>query len=345
MLAKSFDQQLEAALKREISTREEGSKLLARYHSTRDALVKHVFRNIGAAEPTMTDHGYDHVRQVQANALRLVSDDGVVRPARDGIKPIELYCLGMMILLHDAGMIDGRLDHHKRVDKLYNKYVPDGPLLRHERSLIVMAARAHTGTTAGGSMDTLKSIGLDQHLDGQRIRLRELAAILRLADELAEGPTRTSSYSQESEFYPSDSKVYHEYSSAVSVFVDRPNGRITLTYDVEVRTSNNGSSHESKLQTLLDYIYHRILKTDKERRYTRQYSHFLRPLEFTEVSFRFHCRDELIEFEDLTPVTLPEPIMEDNSERPESFWKSRKHYEPKRLASQLLSKCKEHPAP
>ena len=348
MLTKSFDEQLEAMLKQEGDAREEGIKLLARYNSTRDALVDQVFGNIKAAEPGMTDHGYDHVRQVQANALRLLSDDGVVRQTRDGIKPIELYCLGMMILLHDAGMIHGRRDHHQRVGKLFNTCVPGGLSLRHERSLIVTAARAHTGTAPDGSMDTLNSIPPYAHLDGQSVRLRELAATLRLADELAEGPKRTSSYLQESEFYRRDSRVYHEYSSALSVFIDRTNCRISLQYDVEVRGSTNGESHASKLRTLLDFIYHRILKTDQERRYTRQYSEFLSPFEFTEATFDFHCRGELLDSAGLLPVRLPElavPKDTDSIESPESFWRGREAYEPQRLVAQLLSQCKEDPAP
>ena len=348
MLTKSFDQQLAAMLKREGDAREEGIKLLARYNSTRDALVDQVFGNIKAVEPNMTDHGYDHVRQVQANALRLMSDDGVVKQTRDGIKPIELYCLGMMILFHDAGMIHGRRDHHQRVDKLFNTYVPSGLSLRQERSLIVTAARAHTGTAPDGSMDTLKSIQPDEHLDGQRIRLRELAAILRLADELAEGPKRTSSYLQESEFYRTSSRVYHEYSAAVSVFIDRTNRRISLQYNVEVRGSNNGESDTSKLQALLHFIYHRILKTDQERRYTRQYSDFLQPFEFTDAVFNFHCRGELLDSTGLLPVRLPELVVPndgESTERPESFWQGREAYEPQRLVAQLLSKCKEDLAP
>lgn len=348
MLTKSFDRQLEAALKRESSATEEGSKLLTRYNATRNALVAEVFPNIKATEPNMTDHGYGHVLQVQENVLRLLSDDGVVKLTKGGIKPIELYLLGMMILLHDAGMIDGRHDHHRRVDKLFNQCVPYPDTLRNERRLIVEAARAHTGIAPDGSTDTLKSIQRTDFIEGQEIRLRELAAILRLADELAEGPGRTSSYLQGSGFYSTDSKVYHEYSSAVSVMIDRGGRRIGLAYDVEVRESNTGASHESKLRTLLEYIYHRILKTDQERMYTRQYSDFLRPFESTEASFNFQCRGESLDYKGLDPVILPGLVVPDkpeSTECPEFFWKRSKAYEPKRLVSQLLSMCKEGPAP
>lgn len=339
-----FDTQLESLLNRTVNAAQGAEDLLARYHSSRQALIRDVYPNIVAVEPHMTDHGYDHIKQVQDHALRLVSDDGIIKQTRDDIQPLEMYCLGMMILFHDAGMIDGRQGHHTRVGKMFNRFVHDAGSRRTEMRLVALAARAHTGTATDGTMDTLKYIDEIEYLDGEQIRLRELAAILRLSDELAESPSRTSLYMQESKFYRNSSTVQHKYSTASSISIDRAGRRIVMQYDVELHTSSNGTSREACLQAILDHIFTRILKTDQERRYTRQYSELLRPFESTEVSFHFHCKDELLEFKDLGRVRLSSfvvPKGPESSDTAEAFWSEHQAYEPKRLIPQLLSKCKE----
>lgn len=343
MLTK-FDKQLESLLKRHDNAVQDANDLLARYHSTRQALISDVYPNIVAVEPHMTDHGYGHIKQVQDNALRLVSDDGIIKRTKESIQPIEMYCLGMMILFHDAGMIDGRQDHHTRVGKMFNRFVHDAGSRRKEMRLVALAARAHTGTATDGTMDTLKHLDVIEDLDGESIRLRELAAILRLSDELAESPSRTSQYMQENNFYRNSSTVHHEYSTAASISIDRAGRRIVVQYDVEVHTSSNGTSREASLQAILDHMFSRILKTDKERRYTRQYSELLRPFESTEVSFHFHCKGELLEFKDLRRVRLSAFVVPEgpqSSDTAEAFWSEHQAYDPKRLIPQLLSKCKE----
>ena len=74
--------------------------------------------------------------------------------------------------------------------------------------MVVRATSAHTGKAQDGSCDTLKEVAELDHLANRPVRLRELAAILRFADELAEGPQRTSEFMQVEDLYESESKNF-----------------------------------------------------------------------------------------------------------------------------------------
>ena len=150
-----------------------------------------------------------------------------------------MYCLGMLILFHDVGNVFGREDHRNKVAEVFDQIRGDEPSLLHEKTLIVRATRAHTGTAQDGSRDTLKEVDEDEHLEGRRIRLRELAAVLRFADELAEGPQRTSDFMQRMQLYEPKSKKFHEYASSTNILIDRRNGRIILTYEIPIKVGRH----------------------------------------------------------------------------------------------------------
>ena len=55
-------------------------------------------------------------------------------------------------------------------------------------------------------MTLLKELAETEQLEGRPVRLRELAAVLRFADELAEGPQRTSEFMQAEGLYESEAQ-------------------------------------------------------------------------------------------------------------------------------------------
>ena len=69
---------------------------------------------------------------------------------------------------------------------------------------------------------------------GQLVRLRELAAVLRFADELAEGPQRTSEFMQEEGLYDSESQQFHDYANITNILIERQNSRIVITYEIDI---------------------------------------------------------------------------------------------------------------
>ena len=231
---------------------------------------------IRGVAPTLTDHGPAHVRHVLENIYKLIEGE------LDYFSPVELYILGLSTLFHDVGNLEGRADHNKRVARHYD-HVRNGLQYANEKALIVRIAAAHTGIARNGSANTLADVPPLSHLDGETVKSREVAAIVRFADELAEGPQRTSAYLRERNAYPPDSRLFHEYAAATHLAIDRGNSRIAITYQFALNTEQGVDQELSRLQGFVEYASERIAKLDIERRYAR-----------------FHCRRPLLPFQNIS---------------------------------------------
>lgn len=329
----SFGEQIRRLLKLELN-RDSATKLISAYESAQVKLREQVYPDIRGAEPNLSDHGSRHIENVEENIVSLLSSDGEI----NCLSAIELYCLGMMILFHDTGNVLGRANHHNRIVEIYNSIRGNDAALLRERTLVVKGAKAHTGTAQDGSPDTLKELTDHDHLHGKPVRLRTLAALLRFADELAEGPQRTSSFMFEKDLYDRDSRIYHEYASSTHIWIDRQNGRIVVTFEVQLDRNPDGVTRKDHLSRLLMFIYHRILKLNQERQYAKYYCDILQPFRMTEVSFNFHCMENPIEL-DLPPIRLTDKVVpgEDTRQIAELF----PSYELDSLVTDLLARCPE----
>ena len=298
MSAKSFDEQLRHKVLEDFDVNK-GRRLVAAYDQTQSSLVEEVYPDIRGQEPSLSDHGADHVLNVQQNAIRLLSSDGKI----SDLSGIEIYCLGMCILFHDVGNVYGRENHQNRIAEVFDQIRGSSTSLRREKTLIIRATQAHTGTSQDGSRDTLKEVAESDHLEGEPVRLRELATILRLADELAEGPQRTSEFMQATGLYEKESQIFHDYANITHIRIDRGTGRVVLTYEINIDVNQAG-----KLRDLLNFTFMRIVKLNQERQYARNYSDLLLPFKSTEVTFNFHCGSDLID-SDLSPLKLTDIVV------------------------------------
>ena len=189
MSTNSLDNQIREKVLKEFDGNK-GQKLASTYEQAQSKLQNEVYEDIRGSEPNLTDHGKTHVANVQQNVIRLLSHEGTI----ENLSGIEMYCLGMFILFHDVGNVFGRENHRQNVARVFDHVRGTNASLRHEKTLVVRASHAHTGLAQDGSNDTLKELAEMEHLEGSPVRLRELAAVLRFADELAEGSQRTSEF-------------------------------------------------------------------------------------------------------------------------------------------------------
>lgn len=300
----TFDEQLRDKILEQFEG-SKGKELASAYEQTQSRLEREVYPHIQGAEPNFSDHGETHVSNVKQNAIRLLSDDGIITD----LSGIEMYCLGMFIIFHDAGNVYGRKDHHKNVARIFDSIRGTDTSLRRERTLIVRATRAHTGTAQDGSRDTLKEIGEVDQLEGGSVRLRELAAILRFADELAEGPQRTSDFMQKEGLYKPESQQFHDYASSTDVLIDRRKNRIALAYEITIDMDSTYEVHTKRLSDFLCFIYQRIQKLNQERQYVRYYSPLLESFKSTEVSFNFHYGSDILDDLNLMPLKLTDIVV------------------------------------
>jgi hypothetical protein len=279
----------------------------ALYRRARAKLVEHVLTQIPGTEPSLTDHGEAHVANVLRNIDHLVNGANV--PAHCHFTGIEMYVLCLAALFHDTGNVFGRSDHTARVDQVYSWVRQGEPGVRQERMIVVRIAAAHGGKTATGNLDTLQDVEETTHLDGHQVRARQLAAVLRLADELAEGPQRTSQFMCDLHRYAKDSAIHHRYASIVDVAINRELRRVALTYTFEVYTDRGTTVAVDDFRQLLTYAYARLTKLEQERRYARHYATVLEPFQATTVTLNLIVDGQMADLEldqlELTDKQVP----------------------------------------
>jgi hypothetical protein len=274
-----------------------GEEIFADYISARACLTTQIIPFIVRAEPNLSDHGVDHIENVLTNIFDLLGDE------LNQVSGIDLYSLCVATLFHDVGNLFGREDHQKKITEIYQHVRPD-QRFSQEKAIIMRLAGAHTGHARDGTKDTLRDVS-EGILYGKKVETQALAALLRLADELAEGQQRTSDFIFKMHGYSVESEIFHEYATMTSICIDRGGGRIMLTYNVEVPVENDHvrSDAEVSFKKLIEFAYHRAVKLDQERRYTKFHCPYLTPLKSTDIQFNFHVGHELHEL-DLRPIIL-----------------------------------------
>lgn len=282
-----------------------GAEIYGKYTLARAKCISEIYQFIWRFEPDLTAHDSSHIENVLSNVFTLLGED------LGKLAPQELYCLLISVLFHDVGVLLGREDHRNKLDEIYWDVRNHDQEYRHEKSLITKIVRAHTGKANDGSDDTLADVKNDGHLFSQQVRMQELAAILRFADELAEGPQRTSGFILRKHGFNLDSEIYHRYAQATQLFIDRGGGRIALTYHITLEIDERGvvlPSCEEPVKELLKFIYKRVVKLDQERRYAKHYCAYLSPFKSTSLQLNFHVGDSEYDL-DLKQILLTDKII------------------------------------
>ena len=213
---------------------EKGEAYMALYVHARTTLLEDVLEEVRGREPELTDHGPRHIEHVLTNVFKLLEGD------LDHFTPIEHYILGLSVLFHDVGNIYGRKGHNRRIARVYD-HVRPADKFAQEKALVVQIAQAHTGEARDGSRNTLADVPDVSQLDGEPVKAREIAAIVRFADELAEGRQRTSEYMKRHGRYSAESMPYHDYASATDIAIDKLNDRIAVTYHLGIKQGSGST--------------------------------------------------------------------------------------------------------
>jgi hypothetical protein len=219
-----------------------------------------------------TSHGVNHFRTVIQRASRIVKFD------LTSLNGYELYLLLISIHLHDIGNLFGRRRHEKECKRIIDEL---GSLLTDnsfEKRLFYEIASAHGGTI-GLNKDTIRPLKSVTTFLGQTIHERKLAAILRLADELADDFTRVSAALLKLGIANS---VYHYYAKGLQTVEIRPEqARVELHFSFERSVLVKQLPKDAGRKVwLLDELLTRCLKTFSEMRYASQY---MRTINFDEL--------------------------------------------------------------
>lgn len=273
---------------------ERAKEIIAGYRDARPKVLLEIER-IAQTEPNLTDHGPRHIQDVMNRVLSVIS----MNRDEHGLNARDLYVLLMAILFHDVGNLYGRSRHNERIGRMFDYARGTDAKVRREKALVRKAAQAHSGKSSAGDENTLIELDDREHSPDGVIQLLSIAAVLRFADELAEGPQRTTEFYRTEIGYEEKSDIYHQYARCTSVLADRANGRVCLSYDIYLDDYllASGELDKKKLIKLFEFIKHRIGKLDQERRYTRYYCKIIEPFKSTEVKIDFSYRGERLAYD------------------------------------------------
>jgi len=229
---------------------------------------------LNEADPVvhLNNHGKDHVDRVIEKVAEIVRFF-----ERDHVTPYEGFLILCAIQIHDIGNVFGRMDHEKTCREILetkcNNIIPDA----FERRTIEKLALVHGGAF-GDNRDTISHLYEPRILFNQKIRKRLLAALLRFGDELADDSTRADRDGLKQGTILEGSRIYHRYSEALhTVKIEKDKNEklfINLSFELDTSQDDNNPSRiiypmkkNGKDKFLLDEIYDRTLKMERERRY------------------------------------------------------------------------------
>lgn len=245
----------------------------------------------------LNKHGESHIMDVQKRALDLLKR---FRDCRMSF--YELYILMCAIVIHDIGNIHGRTGHEEEIEKILSKeknlhLIPDA----NERHTICRIAKTHSGLYEG-SQDTISALKETLYLNNFVVRERLLAAILRFSDELADDYTRAEDDAIKSDIINGASLIYHRYSEAlhtVRIMKHKTDEDLNETevYEVCLNYSFDSDLAYTKFDKfgseiyLIDEIYDRTIKMERERRYCMRFMRMYIPLERIHVNVEINDKN------------------------------------------------------
>jgi hypothetical protein len=281
--------------KKSIKTLESNKKKAARFTDLlhRDPIIH------------LNNHGPEHIQRV----IQKVSD--IIRYFHQGyLSYYEGFLLLCAIQVHDLGNYFGREDHEKKcstfMDAKGKIHIPCGV----ERKIIQQLALVHSGAYNGNN-DTIGQLSTNKTIYEKDIRIRLLAGLLRFGDELSDDKSRTDHEGLELNTIPEYSIIFHQYSKSLHTVRLCENEinkglYIELNYEFDSNLAKETFRiYNDQRKYLLDEIYDRTLKMERERRYCMR---FLRPyvsIDSIQVKVTIQNADDALKSDTIT-YTLKE---------------------------------------
>lgn len=207
-------------------------------------------------------HGASHIQMVIEKASLLLSHDEI------NLSEKEVYFLLLAIQLHDIGhIINGRKTHATDANIIISKISPQN-LNQVEKKAIFKIVAAHSGQ----ENDPIGQLPQIDIISNVKIRYRFLAAVLRLADELADGHERASNFLLSINSIPKKSILYHVFSSCLdSFYPDLESHSVRMKFHINSSDLIKKYKKDTSNIYLIDEIYSRTLTTFTECLYYNRF--------------------------------------------------------------------------
>ncbi len=223
------------------------------------------------------------------------------------LEPFECFILLSAIQIHDAGHVIGGREHHelnaREFLKEYNKFNVGSP----EKKIVYEIARAHSGKD-----DPIGKLPQSEDISNFSVRMRLLAALLRLGDEIADDASRASAFLYEQNKIVKGSRLFHAFSISLNSFlphVDTQEIRMKFNLnksrccEVFQKPTKDGGEVDTYL---LDEIFVRTFKTFHECLYYNRFVSDKLRFNSVSVTIEFYDDDNFIPFFDTIGYRLEE---------------------------------------
>ena len=236
-----------------------------------------------AAEPSLflTRHGPEHIKVVIQRAQNLIATSKWLEKGgtyNQCLEPYETFVLLMAIHFHDLANRSGRSGHERRIKEEVAKIEAVQQIGRFHLDEIIKIASCHGGKIDGNADKIGIMLSPISHSGLISYRPQLIAAVLKLADELADDSTRADIHGLKSpDKFPKNSLLFHKYAAALeTVWLEAPASMIKLYFKFTKKDAKNKfpkpvDDSKCKDVYLLDYIYERTLKTYRELFYCTRF--------------------------------------------------------------------------
>lgn len=251
----------------------------------------------------LNDHSSDHIQMVIEKVSKILWIEGI---ATELLNPLECFILLSAIQIHDAGHIIGGRENHEQNAKEFLKNYDSCIVGSPEKKIIYEIARAHSGKD-----DPIGKLPQTEDISNFSVRMRLLASLLRLGDEMADEASRASSYLYEQNMIVEGSRLFHAFSMSLNSFLPHVD-----TQEIRMKFNLNKSrccevfkkpTKDGEVDTyLLDEIYVRTLKTFYECLYYNRFVSDKLRLNSVSVTIEFYDDDNFIPFFDTIGYRLEE---------------------------------------
>lgn len=246
-------------------SRQKGKHLFERYSYLKRELLENEYLFTLHAFRGGTDHGPEHIQRV------LEYLDKLVGKYREHLSDMELYFVLCSTLLHDQGLLHGREEHARISERLlklpeYRSYFNDFEM-RFLGRIVAVHSSGEKLEEAFRAYDDKEDAG------GDTIRLRYIAALLRLADELDEDHRRAKSRIFNKILLPQDSIIFWLMNlsiQSVNPVPSRHEIKITVEYSRNELRDLYVFQGEKRVNTLAG-IFRKVQKLNDERRYCARF--------------------------------------------------------------------------
>ena len=285
--------------------------LVSAYKSFKDFMDSEVHKEtkamtlvIDGGDIYLNDHSSDHIQMVIEKVSKILWSEDI--PVEE-LNPLECFILLSAIQIHDAGHVIGGRENHEQNAKEFLKKYDSNVVGSPEKKIIYEIARAHSGKD-----DPIGKLPQIEDISNSRVRMRLLAALLRLGDEMADEASRASAFLYEQNKIVSGSRLFHAFSMSLSTFlphVDTQEIRMKFNLnksrccEVFKKPTKDGGEVDTYL---LDEIYVRTFKTFHECLYYNRFVSDKLRLNSVSVKIEFYDDDSFIPFFDPIGYRLEE---------------------------------------